>query len=100
MWRMLVDGQGKDGRERNERRKEPPQPPAQPPEEAMPRPDGSRIQIMGENAILRWTQRSNGTWRKPEFWPVDKDQFELLQAQLSQYQQEQEEKRLAKAGGG
>ena len=26
--------------------------------------------------MLRWTQRANGSWRKPEVWPLDSDQLE------------------------
>lgn len=61
----------------------------------MPRPDGSRLQLLEDNSLLRWTQRSNGSWRKPELWPVDKDQLEWLTAQISKHQVDFAEKREA-----
>eukprot|EP00434_Breviolum_minutum_P003339 symbB.v1.2.002937.t1/scaffold162.1/size290285/10 len=70
--------------------------PERPPEDALPRPDGSRLQLLEDNSLLRWTQRSNGSWRKPELWPVDKDQLEWLTAQISKHQTELAEKRVAK----
>eukprot|EP00913_Durusdinium_trenchii_P025447 g23889.t2 len=70
--------------------------PSSPPEEALARSDGSRLQLLEDQTLLRWTQRSNGSWRKPEIWPVDKDQLEWLTWEISQQQAELAEKRAAK----
>jgi hypothetical protein len=37
-----------------------------PPSEAVEQPDGSFVQDLDDGSSLRWTQRPNGTWRKPE----------------------------------
>lgn len=40
--------------------------PAEPPAEAVKQPDGSFVLELQDGSTLRWTQRPNGTWRKPE----------------------------------
>merc|ERR1719413_38348 len=37
-----------------------------PPEEAKLQDDGSYVQVCADGYSLRWTQRADGTWRKPE----------------------------------
>ncbi|CAE7443147.1 unnamed protein product [Symbiodinium natans] len=70
--------------------------PAEPPANAFVRPDGSRVQLHGESTLVRWTCRGNGSWRKPELFPLDQEQLQTFQEQLRRYEAEQEAERLRK----
>ena len=41
-------------------------PPAEPPPEAEPQPDGSRLLWLSEHKSVRYTARTDGSWRRPE----------------------------------
>lgn len=99
MWRQLVDGDGARAAPRPSRagaKGEDAGIPAEPPQGALPRPDGSRVQLHGESTLVRWTCRGNGSWRKPELFPLDQDQLKAFHEQVRRHEEEMEKERLRK----
>ncbi|CAE8641204.1 unnamed protein product [Polarella glacialis] len=61
---------------------------AEPPPEAHLRPDGSAIKVDGDGQLIRWTRRSDGSWRKPERFPVDSAQLAWITSEIKKAEAE------------